>query len=116
MKLQSAKDHLYIYGSGFRGEPVLHISPEISSPANYTITEVSGGHLKLELVEGSLWSKSLAELLVTSINVGDGDVRRDAPSAVYFFLFWLTVCPSLFYLVIFMLVGWFAPFNELLWD
>ncbi len=75
-KYQSAKEPVVIRGTGFKGEPVLNFDPPIWSPANYTITVVSEEELKLELVEGSKWSKTAGALMVKGINVGDGDVRK----------------------------------------
>lgn len=86
MKLQSAKDPLYIDGFGYKGEPVLNFYPVISSPANYTITVESEFRLKLELVKGSMWSKSPSELVVKGIDVGDGYVRREDQTDCCFFL------------------------------
>lgn len=88
--LQSAKEPLHINGAGFKGEPVLNFSPAIWSPANYTITVVSESELKLELVEGSKWSKTAGPLLVKGINVGDGDVREQ--NRTPYFLFCVFAC------------------------
>lgn len=101
MKHQSAKDPLYIAGSGFKGEPELDFYSAISSPENYTVTVESESWLKLELVKGSMWSKSpseskrVSELVVKGINFGDGYVRREDLSVVPFFAVVLVDCPVL---------------------
>lgn len=81
---QSSKEPLTITGSGFKGEPVLNFEPAIWSEKNYTVTVVSETELKLELVEGSMWSKTAGALMVKGINVGDGDVRRENRDAKTF--------------------------------
>ena len=72
---QSSKEPLTITGTGFKGEPVLNFEPAIWADKNYTVTVVSEAELKLELVDGSMWSKYAGALMVKGINVGDGDVR-----------------------------------------
>ncbi|CAM9570987.1 unnamed protein product, partial [Hapterophycus canaliculatus] len=72
---QSSKTPLQIFGEGFKGEPVLNFDPPIWSPSNYTVTVVSETELKLELTEGSKWSKYGGALVVKGINVGDGEVE-----------------------------------------
>lgn len=72
---QSSKDEpLVIYGTGFKGEPVLNFDPPIWSPSNYTIKVMSEGQMELNLVEGSVWKKLPGALVLKGINVGDGDV------------------------------------------
>ena len=72
---QSSKEPLTITGTGFKGEPVLNFEPAIWAGTNYTVTVVSETELKLDLVEGSMWSKTAGALIAKGINVGDGDVR-----------------------------------------
>lgn len=75
-KYQSSKDEpLVIYGTGFKGEPVLNFDPPIWSPSNYTIKVMSEGQMELNLVEGSVWKKLPGALVLKGINVGDGDVE-----------------------------------------
>eukprot|EP00752_Nemacystus_decipiens_P008845 g7893.t1 len=74
-KYQSAKEPLTITGTGFKGEPVLNFEPAIWADKNYTVTVVSDTELKLDLVDGSMWSKYAGALMVKGINVGDGDVE-----------------------------------------
>lgn len=73
---QSSQQPLQILGAGFKGEPVLNFDPPIWAPDNYTVTVVSEDELKLELADGSLWSKYGGTLMVKGINVGDGEVTR----------------------------------------
>lgn len=72
---------------------MLNFEPPIWSPSNYTITVLSDTELSLSLAEGSKWSKYGGALLVKGINVGDGEVRIWASSALQmcllFFLAWL---------------------------
>lgn len=56
---------------------MLNLEPAIWAGTNYTVSVVSETELRLELVEGSKWSKSAGALMVKGINVGDGDVRRE---------------------------------------
>lgn len=75
---QSSKESLTISGTGFKGEPVLNFEPAIWAGQNYTLTVVSETELKLEVMEGSKWSKYAGALILKGINVGDGDVRRES--------------------------------------
>ncbi|CBN78994.1 peptidase S1 and S6, chymotrypsin/Hap [Ectocarpus siliculosus] len=74
-KYQSSKQPLQILGTGFKGEPVLNFDPPIWAPDNYTVTVVSETELKLDLADGSLWSKYGGTLMVKGINVGDGEIE-----------------------------------------
>eukprot|EP00903_Cladosiphon_okamuranus_P014061 g13069.t1 len=75
LTIKSSKEPITISGTGFKGEPVLNFEPAIWAGQNYTLTVVSEGELKLELMEGSKWSKYAGALILKGINVGDGDVE-----------------------------------------